>query len=472
MHFFIKPEAFKLFIVILVPVIVLLLPPEWIIQDLTVIEHRLIAIFVCALLMWVLEPVPIYATSILIIVLQIVTISDASLIWFARGIDLDAALNYKNIMSSFASPVIMLFLGGFYLAAAATKYRIDINLARVLLKPFGAQPKYMMLGLMLSTALFSMFMSNTATTALMLAILTPVLKSFPPEDRGKVGFALAVPFAANIGGIGTPIGTPPNAIALQFLTGKNAVTFAQWMTFGVPFVLVNIFFCWLLIWHFYPSRKTKVEMMIKGAFIRHWKAITVYIIFAVTIFLWLTDFIHGMNSYTVALIPVAVFSLTNIITVKDMRGLNWDILWLIAGGIALGRAMEQTGLARHIVDAIQFEILPPIIVVAIAALITFMCATFMSRTATANLMLPVISALGASLPSIIPLGGSKMLILTATLAASLAMALPISTPPNAMAHGTGEITTRDMIIPGLIVGIVGLGFLALLMTVLKMVNFI
>ena len=103
----------------------------------------------------------------------------------------------------------MLFLGGFFLAAAATKYRLDMNLAKVLLKPFGTNPKFVLLGLMSVTALFSMFMSNTATAAMMLAILTPVLALFTPEDKGRAAFALAIPIAANLGGIGTPIGTPP-----------------------------------------------------------------------------------------------------------------------------------------------------------------------------------------------------------------------------------------------------------------------
>lgn len=465
-------KQLKIFLSFGIPLIILILPREWLgIEGLTIIEHRLIAIFLCALFLWVTELVPIYATSILIFLLLLLLLSDTALIGMRSALESGKALSYKNIMASFASPVIFLFLGGFYLAAAAAKYRLDINLARVILKPFGTNPKYIMFGLMLTTAVFSMFMSNTATAAMMLTILMPILKFFPKDDPGKIGFVLAIPFSANLGGMGTPIGTPPNAIALKYLTGTNSVTFAEWMTFGIPFVLCNLLFCWFLIWKFYPSKMDAVNLNIKGSFLKGWRAITIYVTFCVTILLWLTDFIHGINSYTVALIPVVVFSMTNIVSAKDMKSLNWDILWLLAGGIALGNAMEETGLARHLIAAIPFDALPPLLIISIAASITFSLANFMSRTATANLMLPIISAMGAALPSIAEYG-SKLIILTATLSASLAMALPISTPPNAMAHATGIIRTEHMAKPALLIGFMGLAFLAVLMVILKLVNFV
>ncbi len=168
---------------------------------------------------------------------------------------------------------------------AATKYRLDVNLARVLLKPFGTQPKYVMFGLMLITAIFSMFMSNTATTAMMLSILAPVIALFGAKDPGKIAFALCIPVAANIGGIGTPIGTPPNAIALKYLTGENLITFGEWMFFGVPFVAVLLVFAWMLINMLYPAKQEKIELTIKGKFLKTPKAITVYITFALTIIL-------------------------------------------------------------------------------------------------------------------------------------------------------------------------------------------
>ncbi|MFA6836994.1 MAG: SLC13 family permease, partial [Fibrobacteraceae bacterium] len=156
------------------------------------LEIRVIAIFVMAALFWILQPFPIWSTSMLVIVLMILTVSNSSLLPFrvdsymVDGVVTPVKMmTFKSIMATFANPIIMLFLGGFFLAAAATKYNMDKNLARVLLKPFGKNPKYVLLGLMMITAIFSMFMSNTATAAMMLAILGPVLKLFDEDDRGK-----------------------------------------------------------------------------------------------------------------------------------------------------------------------------------------------------------------------------------------------------------------------------------------------
>jgi len=255
-------RTIKLLISIGVPIIILLLPTSWIpIQSLSIVEHRLIAIFALATLFWIFEPIPIYATSLVIIFLELVMVSDKGLYLFrSANENLGQLLSYKSIMATFASPIILLFLGGFFLAMAATKYRLDLNLARVLLKPFGKNPKYVMLGLMIITAVFSMFMSNTATTAMMLALLTPILSVFQDGDKGKIAFVLAVPVAANIGGIGTPIGTPPNAIALKYLTGDMAIGFGQWMTFAVPYVIIFLLFAWFLLMKFYPAKTPEIEL--------------------------------------------------------------------------------------------------------------------------------------------------------------------------------------------------------------------
>ncbi|RLA22683.1 MAG: dihydroorotate dehydrogenase, partial [Gammaproteobacteria bacterium] len=246
------PWNIKKFICIAIPLAILLLPTRLIpIEGLTVVEHRMSAIFLMACLCWILEPIPVFATSVLIVLFELILISDNSFILFMPTADdavpFGAMLNYQEVLGVFASPIIMLFLGGFFLAMAAAKYHLDINLARVLSKPFGRRPQNIMLGLMIVTALFSMFMSNTATTAMMLAILTPLLALFPKNDKGRISFALAIPFAANIGGMGTPIGTPPNAVALKYLTEESAISFGTWMSFGVPYVAVMLIFTWLLL---------------------------------------------------------------------------------------------------------------------------------------------------------------------------------------------------------------------------------
>jgi len=464
----------KLIISILIPLLIFFIPIESFgIEGFTIIEKRVVALFVMAALFWIMEPIPIYATSVLIIVLELVMISDKGMIFFRESANpelLGELVSYKKIFATFASPIILLFMGGFFLAMAATKYRLDMNLSKIMLKPFGTKPAFVMLGLMIITAIFSMFMSNTATTAMMLSILAPVLALYGDNDKGKTALALAIPVAANIGGIGTPIGTPPNAIALKYLTGSNAISFGEWMAFGVPYVIVLLSIGWLLLVFLYPSKQKKIELTIKSSLIKSRKATIVYVTFAGTVLLWLTDFLHGMNSYVVAMIPVGVFISTGIITKADLKMISWDVLWLVSGGIALGLAMDQSGLAKHLVGAIPFNTLSPLLIIGGASFVMLLMANFMSHTASANLLLPILAALGTSVSSFAG-AGIVSLILASTFTASVGMSLPISTPPNALAHGTGAIKTKDMSRVGIVLGISGMLLAFLTVYVLHLLGF-
>ncbi|MBQ2544533.1 MAG: anion permease, partial [Bacteroidales bacterium] len=203
-------------IVLLVTIFLWAIPVDWYgIEALTVVQQRVIALFVFAALMWIFEIIPNWTTSLLVIVFALLAVSDKGL-GFLCNPQYGQLVGYKSIMSAFADAVVMLFLGGFVLAIMAEKYGLDVTLARILLKPFGTKPKMVLLGFLLVIAIFSMFMSNTATAAMMLAFLAPVLAALPSDDKGKIGLALSIPVAANIGGIGTPIGTPPNATAVKF----------------------------------------------------------------------------------------------------------------------------------------------------------------------------------------------------------------------------------------------------------------
>ncbi|CAH8188224.1 SLC13 family permease [Vibrio aestuarianus] len=450
----------KLAICFLLPLGVLFMPIDSIpIDDLTLIQHRLLAIFLLAALLWVLEPVPVFATSILIIALELIMISDKGLHLFRAppaGHDLGELMKYTDIFSAFSSPIIILFMGGFALAIAASKYDLDSNLARVLLKPFGNQPRFIMLGLMLITAVFSMFMSNTATTVMMLALLGPIVASAPKGDLGIKALVLCIPIAANTGGIATPIGTPPNAIALQYLTGENSIDFLSWMMMGLPFVMIQLTLAWFLLQKLFPSSEKQMILKLNGKFQKNWQAIVVYITFSTTIVLWMTTSLHGMNTYVVSIIPLAVFTLTGIMGKEELKQINWDVLWLVAGGIAIGIGLDKTGLASALAHAIDYSALSPVSVVITLSLVCWIMANFMSNTATANLLMPIAAAIAVSMESLASIGGIQGLLVVVAFSASLGMILPVSTPPNSLAYSTGLIESKDMAKTGVIIGIVGL----------------
>ena len=430
------------------------------IEGLTVVEQRIIALFVFAAAMWISEPIPIWSTSVLVMVLMLLTTSDTMITLLRPAGELpDNAISYKAIMAAFADPTVMLFMGGFVLAIAATKYKFDAALAKVMMKPFGNKPNMVMLGFIVITALFSMFMSNTATAAMMLAILSPVLVSLK-ESKGRIGLALSIPIAANVGGMGTPIGTPPNATAVKYITDNfgQAVSFGNWMFIMVPIVIVILFLSWLFLQKVFPFEKGEtVEVKIEGDFDKSPKAWVVYITFIVTILLWVTGKWTGINSFSVALIPFAVFTLCGIFDKNDLKRVDWDVLWLVAGGFALGVGLDKTGLAEHLVTSIPFNTWPVMLVVIGSGLLCILMSTFMSNSATAALLIPILAAVGTGMTNeLAPIGGVATLLVGIALSASLAMALPISTPPNALAYAKGFIKQKDMALVGIFVGIVGM----------------
>lgn len=429
------------------------------VEGLNVVQQRMIAIFAFAALMWIFEIIPAWTTSVVIIVLMLLTISNKGFGLFINNVnDGSVFIDYTAVMAAFANPIIMLFLGGFVLAIAATKVGLDVQLAKILLKPFGTNPKTVMLGILCVVAIFSMFMSNTATAAMMLAFLTPVLKSLPADGKGRIGLALAIPVAANIGGIGTPIGTPPNAIALGYLNDMGmGVTFMDWMLRMVPFVIVMILIAWGLLLFLFPFKAKKIELKIEGGAKPGHHTIVVYVTFALTILLWITEQWTGINSNIVALIPFAVFSATGVIDKKDLSEIEWSVLWMVAGGLALGVGLMKTGLASTLVNAIPFSSMSPFLVMVAAGIIGYLISNFLSHSSAANLLCPIIAVIGSALSvELEPFGGVRALLIGLAISTSVAMLLPISTPPNAIASSTGLVETKDMLKVGVVIGVVGL----------------
>ena len=423
------------------------------IDALTVVQQRMIAIFVFAALMWMFEIIPNWTTSLIVIVVMLLTVSDKGIRAFCDP-QYGTLIDYKSIMASFADPVVMLFLGGFVLAIVASKYGMDAKLAKVLLGLFGKNPRFVLLGFLLVISLFSMFMSNTATAAMMLAFLAPVLKA-----------ALSIPIAANLGGMGTPIGTPPNAIALGALESAGyQISFVSWMEHMVPYVIVMILIAWGLLMLFFPFKAKKIELHIETRNDKKtWRTYVAWGTFAVTLLLWVTEAITGINSNIVALIPLAVYTCTGVFGKDDIKEINWSVLWLVAGGFALGTGLNKTGLAATLINAIPFSTMDVVIVILIAGAVCYALSNFISNSATAALLVPILVVVGSAMADpaaanhdqFMQFGGMEALIPFIAVCASLAMILPISTPPNAIASSTGLVRTKDMAKVGIIIGVVG-----------------
>ncbi|MCB2223371.1 MAG: DASS family sodium-coupled anion symporter [Actinobacteria bacterium] len=419
--------------------------------DLSEPGHRAMAVFLLAIVFWVTEAIPLFATAALVMFLLIVLISDQALWSLPGGYE---APPFSSIYGALAHPVLMLFLGGFFLANGAARFGLDRSLARVVLRPFGDSPKMILLGVMAVAATFSMFMSNTATTATLVAVILPVIASLEPGDRLRVALALAIPIAANIGGIGTPVGTPPNAIALAALTDAGfEIGFLRWMAMAVPLAALLVIGAWLLLVRAFPPSCASVSIRIDAEFDRSPAAWVFYATFAATVALWLTEPLHGIPATIVGFVPVVVLLGTGVFKARDLQAIQWHILWLVAGGLALGLGVTSTGLDRWLIGLVGWDALPGWLIVALLALVATAMSTVISNSAAANLLMPIGLTLAMSdAVAVDPIRVGFMI----AIGASLAMALPISTPPNAIAYSTGTVSTGDMLRTGLVIGVVGL----------------
>jgi solute carrier family 13 (sodium-dependent dicarboxylate transporter), member 2/3/5 len=429
------------------------------------LARRTVAIFLVAAIFWATEVLPLYATSLCIIGMGILFLADkgglANLLPVrGDGIPEGHSMSYKVLLSSFSSPIIILFMGGFLLSAAVTKHGLDRAIASRILRPFNYHPLMLIFGVMLITAFFSMWMSNTATTVMMLAIISPLVRALPQEDKFHRAVILAVPFGANIGGIGTPIGTPPNAVALAALNDFGIeIGFVDWMLMAVPLAAILLVVAGLLLYRFFPPGKDLVlpelekpteKISTKG----RWTLI----ILSFAILLWLTGKWHGLAPAAVALLAAAALTALGVLRKHDVDSIDWNVLILMWGGLSLGKAMEVTNLISYIGD-LPIADLTGFALASSIVLLSVILSTFMSNTATAIVIIPMVIALvagqnieGQTAEDVSHLT-AQLVILTA-LACSFAMAMPVSTPPNAIAFATGKVPVSALIRSGALVSFI------------------
>jgi len=358
--------------------------------------------------------------------------------------------NAAKYVQTFSNSIIWLMLGGFFLAEAMTKTGIDAYFFRFTLRLSGKIPGNILLGVMLTTMVASMLLSNTAVTSMMIASMMPLLTSLKGKSFGKA-LLLGIPLAASFGGMGTIIGSPPNAIAVGELENNGiSLSFPNWMIFGIP---LSILFT-LAGWYFLRRRFIKDKEPVTIELTTHSpeesaqqnkQRIIVMIVLITTISLWLTSSFHRFSVAMVAAIPLVFLPMTGILQAADMRKIPWDTLLLVAGGLSLGLSLQGTRLLEHFSKHIMGAELGTITLMLVFAYATMLFSNIMSHTATSTIFIP----LGIYLmPEHV-----MQVAVTIALSAATAMILPVSTPPNAIAYSTGMIKQRDFLFTGLLSGL-------------------
>ncbi len=401
-------------------------------------------ILVLAASLWITEGMPAFAVGLLVIGLEIVLIGGAI---GNTGDDGD----WEKYLATWGSPLIWLFFGGFVLAQAAEKTGLATWLSHVILSRFGRRPSYLLAGCMFITFVFSMFISNTAATIMMVAVVMPIVKSMHHADRFRAGLLIGIAVAANVGGMATIIGSPPNAIAVGAMRNEIEINFLQWILFAAPpaFLLLVVGWCYLSVRFGSWAMSIDLKPLKKEAspsLMPHWQIATVMVVFTVTIALWLSQPLHGIPVTVVSFLPICALTALGILDSDDVCRLRWDVLLLIAGGLSLGLAVTDTGLASWLVGHLQLSSLGAVGTALTLAYVTTILSNFMSNTAAANILVPL-GVVATTLPQ-------AEVVIPIAIGASAAMALPISTPSNAMIYSTKEVRTPQLVEVGLLMGII------------------
>jgi sodium-dependent dicarboxylate transporter 2/3/5 len=363
---------------------------------------------------------------------------------------LGEAFRLPAVLAWPADPVVALFAGGLSLGLAAQRHGIDTAIAREILRLSGGHQRRLLALVLLGTATMSMWMSNIAAAAVMLTALRPAVSHLDLGHPFRRAVLLAVAVGANLGGIATPIGTGPNAIAISAASERHAITFLGWMIFALPLVLGMLLLAYALLGVRYRVRGT-FEGRALGRGPRSRKAVAVVVLFSLAVAAWISEPLHGLSAPLVALaVTLALFG-SGLLGRRDLGALDWSTLGLIGGGISVGKLIERAGLFAHVTELVDWTTLPPLVWLGGLVLVSALLSALMSNTATAALLVP----LGMTLD---PSPATAVII---AIAASFGMPFTISTPPNAMAYGAGGLTARDLLWVGLPIMLIGCALVTL-----------
>ncbi|CAI8348513.1 MAG: Sodium-dependent dicarboxylate transporter SdcS [Flavobacterium sp. SCGC AAA160-P02] len=432
-----------------------------------------IAVALWMVVWWITEAVHIAVTALLPLVLfPLLRVMSAA----------DAGANY-------GSPIIFLFFGGFVLALALEKVNLHKRIALTIIKMTGTTPNKVILGFMIATAFMSMWISNTASTVVMLPIAISVIKlliddedGFTKGDRNfSLCIMLGIAFSANAGGIATVIGTPPNSVLIGILENEFQIeiSFLKWMTMGLPFSIMMVTLCYLvLVTLMFPCNDIKFtassnvisdELKKLGTISKEERRVLT--IFAITVFLWITRTLINhifpglkLSDTIISLIgAISLFSIPLnfqkghfVLHWNDTSKLPWGILILFGGGLALAKGMASSGLVDMITEAIRGGGFSPLIVVCLLILLMLFMTELMSNVALVAVLAPVVAgiAIGLNIPIL-------NVLIPVTMASSCAFMLPMATPPNAIVFASGYVKVNQMVRAGVLLNFLAVGLLVL-----------
>ncbi len=383
--------------------------------------------------LWITEAIPPFAVGILLLAMLV--------LGFGTDYIVESEEHNASIyINTWTSNVIWLLLGGFFLAEAMKEVQLDQSLFKLSIKFFGTRADRLLFGLMLMTALGSMLMSNTATAAMMISSVMPLIRNLGKSSPFTRALLTGIAAAASIGGIGTIIGSAPNAIAVGALMEKGVrVTFLGWMILGFPTAIFFLYLFWLYLVKTLKISNLNIDMnsivLPTSDTVEPYKKRVVLVVLVLTFALWLTEPVHGIPLAGTSILPIVLLTLTQVITADHIRSLPWEVLMLVAGGLGLGIALADVGLTQIIMQKINSLHLAIFIVAVIFVWFAVLLSNVMSNTAAASILVPLAISLSEPYGTIVPL--------MIPLSCACALFLPVSTPPNAVAYATGYLEQKD-----------------------------
>ncbi|KAI1496511.1 SPX domain-containing protein [Biscogniauxia marginata] len=406
-------------------------------------QQACLAMLVFVSLLWATEAIPLFVTSLLIpflcVVLNVVRSDDPP----NRRLDSKAATVY--VFAAMWTPVIMLLLGGFTVAAALSKCKIDKRIATFVLSKAGTRPRTVLVANMFVAAFASMLVSNVAAPVLCFSIIEPMLRNLPSDSNMSKAVIMGIALASNIGGMLSPIASPQNVVALGIM--EPAPTWGEWFFVVIPVGIVSLLLIWmLLLVTFQPSKGTVIVPIrsVREDFTgMQW---FVSFICVATIGLWCAS--HALEPTfgdmgVIAIIPIVIFFGVGILTKEDFNNFPWTIIILAAGGLSLGKAVKSSGLLHTVAESISKEVhgMDLYVILLIFSSLTLVIATFISHTVAALIVLPLVSDIGKAMEEPHP----NLLVMAAALMCSAAMALPTSGFPNMTSVMLSAFTARPII---------------------------